>query len=157
MWNSSIAAQRARAPAWQGRGEQAEPCHQELSGSHHLPPAPMGAGVPLALPWCQGLSPHACPSCSSPIQACQGTQALGCSQTHIFGANSSVFCSAAQFPLLQLKYQSHSPSSPQPARDTSGKEHPALMHQGCFQGHCVSYNQNDQVFPNLFSGALFSG
>lgn len=71
MRNGSEAAGRARATAWQGRGEQAEPCLQELPGSLHLPltSASTGRGHAAHSATMPRLIPHACPSCSSPIPA----------------------------------------------------------------------------------------
>lgn len=71
MGKWSRAAARARATSGQGRREQAEPCPRELQAhitSHPLLLAQAGATL-LALPPCQLVSPHACPSCSSPIPA----------------------------------------------------------------------------------------
>lgn len=154
MGNGSRAAGKARAMAWQSRGEQAMPCCRELPGSHRLPPASTGTGrghaaCAAAVP--RHITPTRAPPapCPSQHRACQGRQALGCSQAQLFF--NLIHPSSAQQPGLHMcglsinrSITTHPhPNQPQGMRDLR-KGHPMLMLQDFFQGHRVSYNQKDQ-------------
>lgn len=120
-----------------GTAGESKPSHATQSSqariaSHPLPPVQAGA-PPLTLPRCQGVFPHPHPSCSSPIpgQSVPRQTGIGLQPgTDFFKFNSSLFCSAAQSPHLQLNHQSqhHSLSSPQPATGHKGSAEKGTLH-----------------------------